>query len=70
MIFTDSDGSLSSLTGSSTGRKSDDSLKLKYIHTYRRRQINEREMLLTLPKSIEKKTMKVICQLFTGNLMH
>ena len=42
MIFTDSDGSLSSLTGSSAGRKSDDSLKLKHIYTDRRRQIHER----------------------------
>ena len=63
MSFSHSDGSLSSLTGSSAGRKSDDSLKLKHIYIEKRRQITEREIPPTLSKSIEgkkEKTIKVI----------
>ena len=58
MSFSHSDGSLSSLTGSSAGRKSDDSLKLKHIYTDKRRQITEREIPPTLSKSIEGKKEK------------
>ena len=55
MTFTDSDGTLSLLTGSSAGRKSDGSLKLKHIYSDRRRQITEREISPILSKSIKEK---------------
>ena len=55
MTFTNYDGSLSLLTVSSDGRKSDDSLKLKHIYTDRRREITEIEITPALSNNINRK---------------
>ena len=55
MTFTNSDGSLSSLTGSSAGRKSDNSLKLEHEYIDRRREIIQAEIPPALSNGINEK---------------